>query len=88
MKLKTISALVSISTIIVGGILQELSFSSGKAIVILGVGILIFVFIPIFLVEVCFIMLKIDIRYYFSNPGKSFKIKPGQEKSAKSGFMF
>ena len=50
MKLKSISALVSISAIIVGGVLQGLNFSSGKAIVFLGVGILIFIYIPIFLI--------------------------------------
>jgi len=50
MKLKNISALTSISTIILGGVLQALEFSSGKVIVLLGLGILIFIYIPLFLV--------------------------------------
>ncbi|MDA0196299.1 MAG: hypothetical protein O2951_14865, partial [Bacteroidetes bacterium] len=49
MKLKGIFAIISIFSIIIGGVLQGLGLPFGKAIIFLGVGILIFVYIPLFL---------------------------------------
>jgi len=51
MKLTSVFALVSIFSIIVGGVLQGLDLPFGRVLVFLGVGILIFIYIPLFLVE-------------------------------------